>query len=48
MSKESTTGRMLWDLVLPRILERAASGGDGSLAWMHNYHTDWYEKVAAA
>jgi hypothetical protein len=31
--------------MLPMILKRVASGG--SLAWMHDHHIDWDEKVAA-
>jgi 2-polyprenyl-6-methoxyphenol hydroxylase-like FAD-dependent oxidoreductase len=38
-------GRALRDLMLPMILKRVASGG--SLAWMHDHHIDWDEKVAA-
>ncbi len=38
-------GRVLRDLMLPVILKRVASGG--SLAWMHDYHIDWDEKVTA-
>ena len=38
-------GRVLRDLMLPVILKRVASGG--SLAWMHDHHIDWDEKVAA-
>jgi 2-polyprenyl-6-methoxyphenol hydroxylase-like FAD-dependent oxidoreductase len=37
--------RALRDLMLPMILRRVAHGG--SLAWMHDYHIDWDEKVAA-
>jgi FAD-dependent urate hydroxylase len=37
-------GRVLRDLMMPMILKRAANGG--SLAWMHDYHIDWSEKVA--
>jgi hypothetical protein len=29
---------------MPAILKRVANGG--SLAWMHDYHIDWNEKVA--
>ena len=38
-------GRALRDLMMPMILKRVAGGG--SLAWMHDYHIDWDEKVAA-
>jgi FAD-dependent urate hydroxylase len=38
-------GRVLRDLMLPVILKRVAGGG--SLAWMHDHHIDWDEKVAA-
>ena len=38
-------GRVLRDMMLPVILKRVASGG--SLAWMHDHHIDWDEKVAA-
>jgi FAD-dependent urate hydroxylase len=38
-------GRALRDLMLPVILKRVARGG--SLAWMHDHHIDWDEKVAA-
>jgi FAD-dependent urate hydroxylase len=38
-------GRALRDLMLPVILKRVAGGG--SLAWMHDHHIDWDEKVAA-
>ena len=38
-------GRALRDLMMPMILKRVARGG--SLAWMHDYHIDWDEKVAA-
>ena len=37
-------GRVLRDLIMPTILRRVANGG--SLAWMHDYHIDWNEKVA--
>jgi FAD-dependent urate hydroxylase len=37
-------GRVLRDLMMPMILKRAANGG--ALAWMHDYHIDWDEKVA--
>jgi len=37
-------GRVLRDLMMPAILRRVANGG--SLAWMHDYHIDWNEKVA--
>jgi len=36
--------RVLRDLMLPIIVKRAT--GNGSLAWMHDYHIDWHEKVA--
>ena len=36
--------RVLRDLMMPVILKRVANGG--SLAWMHDYHIDWDEKVA--
>jgi 2-polyprenyl-6-methoxyphenol hydroxylase-like FAD-dependent oxidoreductase len=36
-------GRVLRDLMMPVILKRVANGG--SLAWMHDYHIDWQEKV---
>ena len=36
--------RVLRDLMMPAILKRVANGG--SLAWMHDYHIDWDEKVA--
>jgi FAD-dependent urate hydroxylase len=36
--------RALRDLMMPAILKRVADGG--SLAWMHDYHIDWDEKVA--
>jgi FAD-dependent urate hydroxylase len=39
--------RVLRDLMLPVILKRAARSGERSLAWVHNYHIDWDEKVAA-
>jgi len=35
--------RVLRDLMLPMVLKRAAN----SLAWMHDYHIVWDEKVAA-
>ena len=38
-------GRALRDLMLPVILKRVAGGG--SLAWMHDHHIEWDEKVAA-
>jgi FAD-dependent urate hydroxylase len=38
-------GRALRDLMLPIILKRVAGGA--SLAWMHDHHIDWDEKVAA-
>ena len=38
-------GRALRDLMMPVILKRVVRGG--SLAWMHDYHIDWDEKVAA-
>jgi FAD-dependent urate hydroxylase len=37
-------GRVLRDLMMPMILKRAANGG--ALAWMHDYHIEWDEKVA--
>jgi FAD-dependent urate hydroxylase len=37
-------GRVLRDLMMPVILRHAAGG---SLAWMHDYHIDWDEEVAA-
>ena len=37
-------GRVLRDLMMPLILKRVARGE--SLAWMHDYHIDWDEKVA--
>jgi FAD-dependent urate hydroxylase len=37
-------GRVLRDLMMPMILKRVANGG--SLAWMHDYHIDWSQKVA--
>ena len=36
--------RVLRDLMMPLILKRVASGE--SLAWMHDYHIAWDEKVA--
>ncbi len=36
--------RVLRDLMMPLVLKRVARGG--SLAWMHDYHIDWDEKVA--
>jgi hypothetical protein len=30
--------------MMPFLLKRVANGG--SLAWMHDYHIDWNEKVA--
>jgi FAD-dependent urate hydroxylase len=36
--------RVLRDLMMPTILKRVANGG--SLAWMHDYHIVWDEKVA--
>ena len=36
--------RVLRDLMMPLILKRVARGG--SLAWMHDYHIAWDEKVA--
>jgi 2-polyprenyl-6-methoxyphenol hydroxylase-like FAD-dependent oxidoreductase len=38
-------GRALRDLMMPVILKRVVRGG--SLAWMHDYHIDRDEKVAA-
>jgi 2-polyprenyl-6-methoxyphenol hydroxylase-like FAD-dependent oxidoreductase len=37
-------GRVLRDLMMPMVLKRVANGG--SLAWMHDYHIDWSQKVA--
>jgi FAD-dependent urate hydroxylase len=37
-------GRVLRDLMMPMILKRAANGG--ALAWMHDFHIEWDEKVA--
>ena len=37
-------GRVLRDLMLPVVLKHAAGG---SLAWMHDYHIAWDERVAA-
>ena len=37
-------GRVLRDLMMPMVLKRVANGG--SLAWMHDYHINWNEKVA--
>jgi FAD-dependent urate hydroxylase len=39
-----TVGRVLRNLMMPMILKRVANGG--SLAWMHDYHIDWSQKVA--
>jgi len=39
--------RVLRDLMLPVILKRVASSGEGSLAWVYDHHIDWDEKVAA-
>jgi FAD-dependent urate hydroxylase len=36
--------RVLRDLMMPMVLKRVA--GNGTLAWMHDYHIDWNEKVA--
>jgi FAD-dependent urate hydroxylase len=36
--------RVLRDLMMPMVLKRVANGG--SLAWIHDYHIDWHEKVA--
>jgi FAD-dependent urate hydroxylase len=36
--------RVLRDLMMPLILKRVTNGW--SLAWMHDYHIDWNEKVA--
>jgi FAD-dependent urate hydroxylase len=36
--------RVIRDMMMPMILKRVANGG--SLAWMHDYHIDWEEKVA--
>ncbi len=36
--------RKIRDLMMPAILKRVATGK--SLAWMHDYHIDWEEKVA--
>ncbi len=36
--------RVLRDLMMPMVLKRVA--GNGTLAWMHDYHIDWHEKVA--
>ena len=36
--------RVLRDLMMPTILKRVANGR--SLAWMHDYHINWDEKVA--
>jgi FAD-dependent urate hydroxylase len=36
--------RRIRDLMMPTILKRVANGK--SLAWMHDYHVDWNEKVA--
>ena len=42
-------GRVVRDLLLPRMLRRAASpAGRGSLAWLHRYHIDWNAPVAGA
>ena len=38
-------GRALRDLMVPVILKRVAGGG--SLAWTHDPHIDWGEKVPA-
>lgn len=38
--------RVVRDLMMPVFLKRAASGGDRSMAWMHDYRIDWGEKVA--
>ena len=39
-----SVARVLRDLMMPLILKRVARGG--SLAWMHDYHIAWDEKVA--
>src|SRR5829696_2631939 len=36
--------RVLRDLMMPFVLKRVANGG--SLAWMHDYHIEWQEKLA--
>ena len=36
--------RVLRALMMPMVLKRAASGG--TLAWMHDYHIEWDERVA--
>jgi FAD-dependent urate hydroxylase len=36
--------RVLRDLMMPMVLKRAASSG--TLAWMHDYHIEWDERVA--
>jgi FAD-dependent urate hydroxylase len=41
-------GRVVRDLLLPRMLRRAASpAGRGSVAWLHRYHIDWDTPVRA-
>jgi FAD-dependent urate hydroxylase len=40
--------RVLRDLMLPVILNRVASGTGKSLAWLHDYHIDWDERLAGA
>jgi hypothetical protein len=40
-------GRVVRDLLLPRMLRRAASpAGRGSVAWLHRYDIDWDAPVA--
>jgi 2-polyprenyl-6-methoxyphenol hydroxylase-like FAD-dependent oxidoreductase len=33
--------RLVRNLVLPLVLQRAAGSGDDSLAWMHRHHIEW-------
>ena len=42
-------GRIVRDLLLPRMLRRAASpSGRGSVAWLHHHHIDWSAPVRPA
>lgn len=39
--------RVVRDLVLPRMLRRAAGQGAGSVQWLHRHHIEWDEPVSA-
>ena len=41
-------GRVIRDLILPFMVRYYSGDGGASLSWMHHYHIDWDEPVAAS